>query len=1107
MSTEQALHLSAESIVEDVLQQQAKSNVDFYSMVNSRKAEEASLRRNEAAGWLRKTVGVVAGKDLPAEPSEEDFRLGLRSGIILCNVLNKIQPGSVPKVVERTSDSVLIPDGNALSAFQYFENVRNFLVAVGEMGIPTFDVSDLEKGGKSSRIVNCVLALKSYSEWKQGGGNGSWKYAANAKPPSSGPGSAGKHFLRRNSEPFMNSAMRSLSEKSVDSLFSEQSDTCEADPSTNPLYSLVRAAILDKKQEEIPMIVESMLGKIMEEFEHRLASQNELIKTIQKDAEESSPYSLLSRTISFDSKGEQEAPAMKVEVETPIEVEVEGSTVKAIGAETPKDKQSENESSTQIEKEKCDNQMLVEQRRDEGKKANFLKLKEKMLIEQQRRDEASEAHFLKLKQQMLIEQERQEEESKTHLLEQKMLVYKQHQDVQKLKHTLHGAKEGMQILQVKCLEELNNLGKHLLSLAHAASGYQRVLEENRKLYNQLQDLKGNIRVYCRVRPFLGGQSTRLASVVDNIDEGSISIITPSKYGKDGRKSFTFNKVFGPSATQAEVFSDTQPLIRSVLDGYNVCIFAYGQTGTGKTYTMTGPNGLTEEGLGVNYRALSDLFLLSKQRKDTICYEIAVQMLEIYNEQVRDLLVTDGGLNKRLEIRNSSSNGINVPDANLVPVSSTSDVINLMNLGHKNRAVGATAMNDRSSRSHSCLTVHVQGRDLTSRTIIHGSMHLVDLAGSERVDKSEVTGDRLKEAVHINKSLSALGDVIASLAQKSPHVPYRNSKLTQLLQDSLGGQAKTLMFVHISPEPEALAETLSTLKFAERVATVELGAAKVNKDTGEVKELKEQIASLKAALARKEAEVDQSNYSQTSSPERLRTKLETSPLHPKYQSTGDIPSSRRQSLDNTTTTENDSSSTSRRHSLDLQEFSTHSSPWPHVDSPALSIKDDDNESVSSDSVDKVMVNKIESLKFGSLEPQKFFKSCIPVPTKIFPEQNLNKLTANRRDSQDCDVQRIRYEAASTDDSDFDAATSESSETDSLCQSNIPKVTNIPNGLGPKAKKPQPKATKSNETRSSIPSLIPSIMQARKGPNAVNSNLQKPGRQQVAVDGKRKLGHAK
>ncbi|KAJ0736772.1 putative minus-end-directed kinesin ATPase [Helianthus annuus] len=194
-----------------------------------------------------------------------------------------------------------------------------------------------------------------------------------------------------------------------------------------------------------------------------------------------------------------------------------------------------------------------------------------------------------------------------------------------------------------------------------------------------------------------------------------------------------------------------------------------------------------------------------------------------------------------------------------------DVIDLMNLGHRNRAVGATALNDRSSRSHSCLTVHVQGRDLTSGAVVRGCMHLVDLAGSERVDKSEVAGDRLKEAQHINKSLSALGDVISSLAQKNSHVPYRNSKLTQLLQDSLGGQAKTLMFVHISPELNAVGETLSTLKFAERVATVELGAAQVHKDSSDVKDLKEQIASLKAALAKKEGDQEDMQQKVSGSP--------------------------------------------------------------------------------------------------------------------------------------------------------------------------------------------------------------------------------------------------
>ncbi|KAJ4961434.1 hypothetical protein NE237_021344 [Protea cynaroides] len=190
-----------------------------------------------------------------------------------------------------------------------------------------------------------------------------------------------------------------------------------------------------------------------------------------------------------------------------------------------------------------------------------------------------------------------------------------------------------------------------------------------------------------------------------------------------------------------------------------------------------------------------------------------------------------------------------------PVNSTGDVLGLMQTGLMNRAVGATALNERSSRSHSVVTVHVRGTDLVTGATLRGNLHLVDLAGSERVDRSEVIGDRLREAQHINKSLSALGDVIFALAQKSPHVPYRNSKLTQVLQSSLGGQAKTLMFIQLNPDIESYFETLSTLKFAERVSGIELGAARSSKEGRDVKELMDQVASLKDIIAKKDDEIE------------------------------------------------------------------------------------------------------------------------------------------------------------------------------------------------------------------------------------------------------------
>ncbi|KAJ7973012.1 Kinesin-like protein [Quillaja saponaria] len=950
MAAEEAFSFSVAAVVEDVLQQHGTRPRDLD--LESRRAEEAASRRNEAAGWLRKMLGVVAAKDLPAEPSEDELRLGLRSGIILCNVLNKVQPGAVSKVVESPCDSALIPDGAALSAFQYFENVRNFLVAVQEIGLPTFEASDLEQGGKSARVVNSVLALKSYSEWKQTGGNGVWKFGGNLKPTTSG-----KSFVRKNSEPFTNSLSRtpSINEKHG---FATDIDSNKMS-SSHSLSALIQAILSDKKPEEVPTLVESVIIKVVEEFENRIGGQGEMTKTTSKEK------SVSQGNVSIFNS--------------------------ASGVKKNENKISELTKTEEFSHKKCI----------------------------------------------------PDEESKSELLKEKMLFDQQQRDIQDLKNTLHSTKAGMQFMQMKFHEEFQNLGMHIHGLAHAASGYHRVLEENRRLYNQVQDLKGSIRVYCRVRPCLSGQLNYLSSV-QHIEDGIITIGTPSKNGK-GHRSFSFNKVFGPSATQAEVFSDMQPLIRSVLDGYNVCIFAYGQTGSGKTYTMSGPKELAEKSRGVNYRALSDLFLIADQRKETFLYEVSVQMIEIYNEQVRDLLVTDG-TNRRLEIRNSSHKGLSVPDANLVSVSSTSDIIDLMNLGQRNRAVGATALNDRSSRSHSCLTVHVQGRDLTSGTSIRGCMHLVDLAGSERVDKSEATGERLKEAQHINKSLSALGDVISSLAQKNPHIPYRNSKLTQLLQDSLGGQAKTLMFVHIGPEVDAIGETLSTLKFAERVATVELGAAQVNKGSSDVKELKEQISSLKAAIARKDGEPGNNQRSLCDSSEKYRTKAGgLSPLHSNL--SGDILRDQhgyQQPMGDVGNIELHSNSTLRqkRQSFDLDEILANSPPWP------------------------------------------------PDSSKLYMDQSYNMLVGSKQ-----------FNFNNTDDTDDpDGATSDSSEPDLLWQFNHSKLTSITNAVGSKTKKSTSKPAKSPElSKNCNSSLGPSP--SRKQSNGVS---QRNGRHPAPDDMKRRVG---
>ncbi|XP_058754347.1 kinesin-like protein KIN-14I isoform X1 [Vicia villosa] len=990
---EPALPFSLVSVVEDVIQKHGSSLSDIN--LATRKAQEASSRRNGAATWLRNTVGNVGGKEMVDEPSEQDFRIALRSGIILCNALNKIQPGAVPKVVEAPSDIDNIPDGAALSVYQYFENVRNFLVTVEEMGLPTFEASDLEEGGQCSRIVNCVLALQSYSEWKMGGKNGLWKYGGNPKPRS-----FEKPVVRKRSEPFTRSLSRAKSIGDKDSSPGDHSFNIDAvlpDPSEGSsipsVYSLIREILHDKKQEEIPIIMESLLSKVMEEFESR-------VLTIQQQT------SITPR--------EDKAPSKALNSNLKV---VDGDEeVKNDDVDGVKHNGSEESSSQLLKHQNCQN-----------------------------------------------------------------IIQRQNENIQELKMIVHQTKEGMHCLHKKYREDFVYLAKHLNSLASSASGYQKVLEENRKLYNQMQDLKGNIRVYCRVRPLKGQPNNR--GIVGNVEEESLSLIMPSKNGKEAKKIFTFNKVFGPSATQVEVFSDIQPLIRSVLDGFNVCIFAYGQTGSGKTHTMSGPDNISEDTVGVNYRALRDLFNLSEQRKDTIHYDISVQMLEIYNEQVRDLLMIDAS-NKRLEIRNSSHNGINVPDANLVPVSSTADVLNLMNLGQRNRAVSATAMNNQSSRSHSCLTVHVQGRELTSGNSLRGCIHLVDLAGSERVDKSEVIGDRLKEAQHINKSLSALGDVIASLAQKQPHVPYRNSKLTQLLQDSLGGQAKTLMFVHISPEPEALGETISTLKFAERVSTVELGAARVNKSSSEVKELKEQIASLQATLARmKDGELDNFKHPANSITDMTRSTSQLSFLAPTSWTSG----ARKLPRDDSNSIEDPKKAASKLkiQSLDPEDIYMNLPTWPHPHA-GVHGNEDDRESVSCRSMNRDKSFTTDDSLTGQSE----------IESKHSPLLSPSYLS---------DPSKICMEVATTPTNDYDElelATSECSESDMSWQSHSSKTTAISNALVSRPKKSvHLKQAKNFETRSMLPSLTPSS--PRKQPTLVSQ----PRKHSGSVSAKRRSGNAK
>ena len=398
-------------------------------------------------------------------------------------------------------------------------------------------------------------------------------------------------------------------------------------------------------------------------------------------------------------------------------------------------------------------------------------------------------------------------------------------------------------------------------LAATSALYEKAAAENKKLHFAIQDLKGSIRVFCRVRPAVPGMDDeRAAPAVAATTERDLVVTRRERRGEDAkltRRSFSFDRAFGPAASQAEVYEACGPLIRCVADGYDVCLLAYGQTGSGKTHTMSGPprgkrtllrktdedaesspSGL--ESLGVNYRALDDVFRVVRAREPVAEHVVTVSVLEIYNEECRDLLAQRGGTkidvagfgatNAGSERARNRAAADNVPDAVARVARDADDVFAAMCEGEANRSTGATAMNARSSRSHSVVIVRVGAVSRETRARTRGALYLVDLAGSERVARSEASGDRLKEARHINKSLSALGDVVAALQEKRAHVPYRNSKLTTLLRGALGPNGKAALFAHVSPAPASADESVSTLAFAERAAAVELGKPKRNVET-------------------------------------------------------------------------------------------------------------------------------------------------------------------------------------------------------------------------------------------------------------------------------------
>ncbi|GBG25574.1 Kinesin-like protein KIF3B [Hondaea fermentalgiana] len=363
-----------------------------------------------------------------------------------------------------------------------------------------------------------------------------------------------------------------------------------------------------------------------------------------------------------------------------------------------------------------------------------------------------------------------------------------------------------------------------------------------------------VRVVVRVRPLNSTEKQEgyeAAAIVDE-QRASISLTNPSAAASEPPKVFTFDQVYGPTAQQKQIYDRTAAaIVESVCEGYNGTIFAYGQTGAGKTHTMEGCRDPPEL-KGIIPNSFKHIFdKIAAEGSDHKQFLVRASYLEIYMEECRDLLAHNP--KNKLELKESVDSGVYVKDQRVEIVKSVAEIDRLMQEGNGKRKVGATRMNQTSSRSHSIFSIVVETSELDESSgeakIRVGKLNLVDLAGSERQSKTGATGERLEEATKINLSLSALGNVISALVgSKSQHIPYRDSKLTRLLQDSLGGNTKTVMIANCGPADYNYDETLSTLRYADRAKKIK-NKPKINEDPKDamLREFQEEIMRLKAQL--------------------------------------------------------------------------------------------------------------------------------------------------------------------------------------------------------------------------------------------------------------------
>lgn len=358
-----------------------------------------------------------------------------------------------------------------------------------------------------------------------------------------------------------------------------------------------------------------------------------------------------------------------------------------------------------------------------------------------------------------------------------------------------------------------------------------------------------IRVIVRCRPMSSNEQQSGYSKIVNVLPSNRTVQVHDSSTDKATRFFEFDAVYDTISSQEDLYSESVlNIIDSVMRGYNATIFAYGQTGSGKTFTMEGSKDCSNL-KGIIPRSFEQIF--SHVNRSPDCdFSVIASYVEIYNEEVRDLLNYNKS-RQLCKLREDTETGVFVKNLSRSICKSVRDLEKVMRIGNQNRQTGFTHMNEHSSRSHAILTITVEARRFDAKKIRTGKLNLVDLAGSERQSKTNSTDERLKEASKINLSLSALGNVISALGKKQRHIPYRDSKLTRLLQDSLGGNSRTLMIANIGPASYNYEETLMTLRYANRAKRI-TNRPSVNESDKDsmIKICEDEIRRLKCMIAEK-----------------------------------------------------------------------------------------------------------------------------------------------------------------------------------------------------------------------------------------------------------------